>query len=250
MVRGIEKFKEYFKDYHGQYVFIGGTACDIILGEQGVDFRATKDYDIVLIVEAINKEFVDQFIRFIKDGGYSHIRKSTGKDQFYRFEKTSNLEFPSMIELFSKKPDYISTIDTEIAPIHISDDMLSLSAILLNDDYYDLLKNNITNVNDLPVLNLEHIIIFKMKAYLDLKQRKADGEAIDSNDIKKHKKDVFRLIINVSGTPEVKVPKNIYDEIEDFLNEVLKDPIDFKELKLAGTFEEAMSKLKTIYKPV
>ena len=27
MVHGIEKFMEYFSDFTGQYVFIGGTAC-------------------------------------------------------------------------------------------------------------------------------------------------------------------------------------------------------------------------------
>lgn len=31
MVYGIKKFKEYFANYTGQYVFIGGTACDILL---------------------------------------------------------------------------------------------------------------------------------------------------------------------------------------------------------------------------
>lgn len=31
MVRGIDIFKNYFDGYTGQYVFIGGTACDIIL---------------------------------------------------------------------------------------------------------------------------------------------------------------------------------------------------------------------------
>ena len=41
MVRGVEKFKEYFRDYTGQYTFIGGAACDIILGDLGEDFRAT-----------------------------------------------------------------------------------------------------------------------------------------------------------------------------------------------------------------
>jgi len=30
MVVGINKFKEYFKDYPGNYVIIGGTGCDII----------------------------------------------------------------------------------------------------------------------------------------------------------------------------------------------------------------------------
>jgi len=31
MVRGLEKFKEYFGEYAGRYVLIGGTACDILL---------------------------------------------------------------------------------------------------------------------------------------------------------------------------------------------------------------------------
>lgn len=31
------------------------------------------------------------------------------------------------------------------------------------------------------------------RVYLDLKQRKDNGETVDSNDIKKHKKDVLRI---------------------------------------------------------
>lgn len=48
MVYGLEKFKEYFGDYSNQYVFIGGTACDILMDELGASFRATKDLDMVL----------------------------------------------------------------------------------------------------------------------------------------------------------------------------------------------------------
>ncbi len=29
MVRGMEKFKEYFKSFGGNYVIIGGTACEM-----------------------------------------------------------------------------------------------------------------------------------------------------------------------------------------------------------------------------
>ncbi len=47
MVRGIEKFIEYFSKYAGQYTFIGGTACDIVLGRIGVGFRQTKDLEPV-----------------------------------------------------------------------------------------------------------------------------------------------------------------------------------------------------------
>jgi predicted nucleotidyltransferase len=57
MVHGLEKFKEYFGDHTHQYVFIGGTACDILMDELGVPFRATKDLDIVLIIEALDSSF-------------------------------------------------------------------------------------------------------------------------------------------------------------------------------------------------
>jgi predicted nucleotidyltransferase len=57
MVRGLDKFKQYFQEYASQYVIIGGTACDILFTELGVPFRATKDLDMVLIVEELNPSF-------------------------------------------------------------------------------------------------------------------------------------------------------------------------------------------------
>lgn len=139
MVRGIEVFKEYFGEYSGQYVFIGGTACDIILGEIGVGFRQTKDLDMVLIIEALNDEFVDKFISFVEAGGYQHIKKGAGEEQFYRFEKPKDNHFPYMIELFSRKPNYLKNLDARLSPIHVSDEVVSLSAILLDEAYYSLL---------------------------------------------------------------------------------------------------------------
>ena len=42
MVTGIDSFKEWFKGSEEQYAIIGGTACDILMTEDGLDFRATK----------------------------------------------------------------------------------------------------------------------------------------------------------------------------------------------------------------
>lgn len=42
MVYGLEKFKEFFGDYTNQYVFIGGTACHILMGELGAYFMNQK----------------------------------------------------------------------------------------------------------------------------------------------------------------------------------------------------------------
>ena len=43
MVRGIEKFKEYFTGFEENYIIIGGTACDIFEERAGQQLRVTKD---------------------------------------------------------------------------------------------------------------------------------------------------------------------------------------------------------------
>lgn len=99
---GLDKFKEYFMGYQDQYVLIGGAACDIIFEEQDTAFRATKDLDLVLIVEALTPAFGHRFWQFVRDGGYEHRAKSSGAPQFYRFDKPKAPGFPYMLELFSR----------------------------------------------------------------------------------------------------------------------------------------------------
>lgn len=53
MVRGLDIFKKYFEQHPGNYVIIGGTACDIIIDAAGFVPRATKDIDIILVEEAL-----------------------------------------------------------------------------------------------------------------------------------------------------------------------------------------------------
>jgi hypothetical protein len=40
-VRGLAKFRAQFRSYVGQYVRIGGAACDLLMEEAGLEFRAT-----------------------------------------------------------------------------------------------------------------------------------------------------------------------------------------------------------------
>ena len=54
MVSGFTKFKERFQGFENQYVIIGGTACDLIMENEELPFRATKDVDIVLICRIHN----------------------------------------------------------------------------------------------------------------------------------------------------------------------------------------------------
>ena len=57
MVRGIDSFRDWFQGYEDQYAIIGGTACDLLMTDEGLDFRATKDIDLVLIVELVDAAF-------------------------------------------------------------------------------------------------------------------------------------------------------------------------------------------------
>jgi hypothetical protein len=38
MVRGFDSFKSWFQGYEEQYAIIGGTACDILMAEENIDF--------------------------------------------------------------------------------------------------------------------------------------------------------------------------------------------------------------------
>ncbi|WP_394919817.1 hypothetical protein [uncultured Robinsoniella sp.] len=248
MVQGIEKFKEYFKGYTGQYVFIGGTACDIILEREGIPFRKTKDLDIVLIMEMLNDEFVNTFVEFVLAAGYAHIKKGSGENQFYRFEKPLDKNFPYMIELFSRKPDYLKTLDIRLAPIHVSNDVMSLSAILLNEEYYSLLAQGALEIEGVSVLKLESLVLFKMKAWLDLTERKQSGEQIDSYTIKKHKNDVIRLVMNMHPEMKLKTTGKVKEDVTRFIRNTRSEHIELKNLGIKEyTYDQILNKLEKCY---
>jgi hypothetical protein len=249
MVHGLEKFKKYFADHTNQYVFIGGTACDILMDELGAPFRATKDLDIVLIIEALDASFGETFWQFIEDGGYKHREKSTGKDQFYRFNDPSDPSFPKMIELFSKEPNNFELkFDVGVTPIHIDESIVSLSAILLNDIYYDSLVEGRRTVDGYSIIEIETVILFKIKAWLDMQERKAAGEQVDSKNIKKHKNDIFRLLANVTPSSKIETSDEIQRDISQFMELIRADKPDLKNLGIRGTnFDELIEILNSIF---
>lgn len=180
-MRGIDKFKERFAGHDGEYVLIGGGACDLLFGEAGQDFRATKDLDLVLLVEALTPEFGQVFWDFVKEGGYENRQKSSRKPQFYRFSKPEDPAFPAMLELFARTDVDLRDAESGLMPIHIDDEVSSLSAILLDEEYYRLLVENRTSAGGVAVLSVEGLIPFKAKAWLDLSARRAGGQAVDEN---------------------------------------------------------------------
>ena len=67
-MRGLELFRQVFAAHAHQYVFLGGTAATLALEAGRLPFRATKDLDIVLQVEALDAAFGEAFWSFVEAG--------------------------------------------------------------------------------------------------------------------------------------------------------------------------------------
>lgn len=224
MVIGIKKFQEYFKEFPDNYIIIGGTACDIIIEEAGFVPRATKDFDIILIVEALSPEFVKRFWEFIKAGNYGKQEKNPDDRKYYRFLDPEDNTFPRQVELFSRVPDLLDLEeDSHLTPIPVDDDLSSLSAILMNDEYYQFTLKHTMVEDDVHIANIETLICLKAKAFLDMLERKEKGKEISSKNIRKHKTDVFRLAVMLTAEDTFDIPDVIKKDIEHFVGVVEGD---------------------------
>ncbi len=250
MIKGLEHFKKHFSSFTDHYILIGGSACTVIMEEAGLDFRATKDLDIVLYIEALTTEFASALWQFIKLGGYQNRQQSTGKHIFYRFYSPNTKDFPVMLELFSRAPDAVKLASgSHLTPIPVNEAISSLSAILLNDDYYQFIHSGKLKVDGLSVLSATHLIPLKARAWLDLNNQKSIGTNVDEKDIRKHKNDVIRLYQLLIPTQLVSLPQPVKQDMQHFLDHIKNDKsIDLKNLGLRNTnVEEMLKNIRRIY---
>lgn len=248
MVSGIDIFREHFSNFKDQYTVIGGFACDLLMTDAGLDFRQTVDIDMVLTVEALTTEFAKAFWAFIDQGGYQARQRSNGKPEFYRFVNPTDSAYPKMIELFSRPQNNVSLQpDTHLMPLHIDDEVSSLSAILLNDDYYHFLLDGRTVTDGISILDAEHIIPLKMKAWLDLKDKKAQGIHVNSRDIRKHRLDVFRLFQLVREDQRIVVPASVGADIDDFISQMQETDIRLSDIGISRSKESILEIYRNMY---
>jgi hypothetical protein len=251
MVNGLLLFRDHFREFRERYILIGGTACDLAYAAAGLEFRATKDLDVVLSVERLDAAFADTFWRFIKDGGYQLQESSSGRKRLYRFSKPRITIYPEMIELFSRLPDSLQTADAgQLTPLPINDAASSLSAILLDDDSYQWLQSGRREINEIPIVGPEHLIPLKVAAWLDLRSRSRAGQQIDSRTVKKHLNDVFRLFAIIDPEFRAVLPSALREQMEKFLLAATEAPVELRSLGLHRlALPEVIDRLRGIYLP-
>lgn len=103
--------------------------------------------------------------------------------------------YPTMIELFSRKPGY----------------------------HFEM-------VEGIGVLGAEHLIPFKMYAWINLLDRKNAGEHVNERDLKKHKYDVFRLLQIVTAGIRVESEGLVAESIHRYIAEI--SAVDESELRI------------------
>ncbi len=246
MVSGLETFRKWFEDYSTRYVIIGGTACNLIFAQYGAPERATHDIDMIVVAEAFDRDFYERFVEFVRAGGYQHRNKAE-KYELYRFESPQDNAFPPKIELLSKRPENLAGIETELGRFKTIDASGSLSAILLDDDYYDLLSHGIEMIDSFPVLSLEYLPVFKIHAWANLSDDKASGKTVHSDEINKHRRDVLRLCALFEPGTHIELDEPIKTEIERFVSERPWDDNMMRNLRLGVTAEGMAELIRSIY---
>ena len=131
--------------------------------------------------------------------------------------------------------EYISAVNrapvslsegAELAPIPVEEGVISLSAILLGDNHFDALRHMRRVIDDISLLYERILIPIKARAFLDLAQRRANGESVDARHIRKQRAD-----------------------LGEFLGQALGDPgLDYAALRLPFTLDDATAILGRYYR--
>ena len=235
-VYGIERIREFLGNFKSNYIIIGGTATNINLEESALEGRTTHDIDIIVVCEAVTKEYLESFWKMIRTAGYEPgvINTDNGyKRTFYCFDKPKDSSFPKYIELFCRIPESI-VLPEDIRIVHISnnyDDLSSFSAIMMDDEYYNFAIKHSTQMQGVQVLDKFALIIFKSKAFVSNLTRKKSGQHVHQDDIDKHKRDVYRLSFLLDEEyEEIDLPETIANDMRLFIRTIADYPINTKNI--------------------
>ena len=155
-----------------------------------------------------------------------------------------------MLELFSRQPDVLQVADgSHLTLLPLEEDTSSLSAILLDNDYYGFILAGRQEIDGVPMVGVAQLIALKARAWLDLTERAGRGEQIDSKTIKKHKNDVFRLYQILDPVSDPEAPEAIKKDIREFISRMRTEDVDIKALGLrTGTRDGIPAEIANVYR--
>jgi len=135
-----------------------------------------------------------------------------------------------------------------LARVLVEQEDVSLSAILLNEAYYEALKENKYTIDGITIIDEKILIPFKARAFIDLSERRKRGEKVKGDDIKKHRNDVFRLAQLLPTDALLEVSEPIKKDLVSFLDLIeAEGTLDPKTFNVPLTRDEALTLLRSVY---
>jgi len=223
--RGLSHFQQYCKDLEEMYVVVGGFATVMLLDEGLGDGhgKATHDIDLVLLTTS-SIEMSQRIKQYVQEGKYEIQKGNKDQYHYYRFVKPEIEGFAKEIELFASNENDLKLDESQrIIPIDPEEGLYSLSAIMLDPEYFEMIKNNVTMSVVAPCTNTQATIMLKMSAFFDLKAR-------NDNKWKKHRQDILKLSLLLTGEERLQMTGRMVEDFESFMTHLEKD-VDQKMIK-------------------
>ena len=132
--------------------------------------------------------------------------------------------YPSQIEILSKPVGGIGQpADYHIEYIETDEDYSHLSAIILDPDYYAYLTTHYVIREGIRYASPDSLICLKTLAYMNLSAEKAAGKQVNSDDLKKHRRDVMMAVASLDPTEVFEVSAHIKEVLNSFV-QAIADP--------------------------
>jgi hypothetical protein len=153
---------------------------------------------MILVIEKMTPEFGKCFWNFIVSGKYKTRQRHHGdkkpRAELFRFINPKE-GFPFQIELLSKFPDILGEpTGFHLAPVPVGDEISSLSAILMDEEYYRQTVESSIIDDGVRIACPMSLLCLKVRAFLNLTEERKTNPAVRNGDIKKHRDDVFKLL--------------------------------------------------------
>ena len=93
------------------------------------------------------------------------------------------------------------------------------------------------------------LISFKARAFLDLSERQAEGEKVDTGHTREHRGDMFRLVQLLPGEGSLAPTDSMQGELGEFSSHALREPAcDYAALRLPLMLDDALAILGRYYR--
>ena len=182
----------------------------------GLEFRATKDFDIVLVTKVDDSDFSKQIAQFLVEGGYENKYRNEKKTA-YRFENPKSPDYPKVIEFFVEEGKFPQSLDKRLAKLNIEVNEEKISAIVLDSEIFEFAQRHIMYDYDLPIVDIKGLIVLKAFAFFKNRDLYKQG-LVTGDDYLKHRRDVFRLLTILDNDDAIDdLPELLVKALSDFL---------------------------------